>query len=97
MPGPLSYDNSGEPDAIADTSDVPDAVKALRDDPARKMFSPQKTYANALPEAPDWTDAQRAQAREFREVFCDVGLSEPEAGSDAGAMRTLRCSPTASM
>lgn len=66
-----------DPVAIAP---IPEAVQALRDaDSARRLYSPQKTYAEALPldmiqdEAP--ANIKAAAVAELREIAADVGAT----------------------
>src|SRR5687768_12591539 len=75
----FSYNKSQPETVAADAPDVPDEIKALRDTSERKMYSPQKTFAEALPDAGDDLDAVKAMNREWREVFQDVGLNPVEA------------------
>jgi len=63
---------------------LPEKVRELREDPARRMFSPQNDYRDAgleeafdLPDVPD--EAKAAAAAEAREMFADYGLSTAEA------------------
>ena len=76
-----------QPVAIAP---IPEAVQALRDaDSARRMYSPQKTYAEALPldmiqdEAPD--NVKAATVAELREMAQDIGAST----QDVMALRAI--------
>jgi hypothetical protein len=56
--------------------EVPEEVRALREaDSARAMFSPQKTYADAIKSGPDWPAENQAAAAEWREVAADFELS----------------------
>lgn len=59
---------------------VPEAVRKLREaDSDRRMFSPQKSYAQALPIDPEWPTKVQATIAELREVAADLGLSDVEA------------------
>lgn len=74
----------GEKEAPAPLVDVPDAIKTLRDDPLRRMFSPQGSFASVQLEesmahlALD-PAVKTAVAAEFREVFADFGASPQDA------------------
>lgn len=79
-----------QPEAPKPSDEIGDELKQERNDPARRMFSPQVTYRDAVttPENPEL-------AVELREVFADVQLSEPEARTvmDLGR-RTVENPPT---
>jgi hypothetical protein len=74
----------GEKEAPAPLVDVPDAIKTLRDDPLRRMFSPQGSFASVQLEermadlAID-PAVKTAAAAEFREIFADIGASPQDA------------------
>ncbi|TDY25755.1 hypothetical protein B0G81_6238 [Paraburkholderia sp. BL6665CI2N2] len=64
--------------------DLPDAIRELRDDPLRRMFSPQGTYASVQLEESMKDVAldpaiKTAAATEFREIFADLGASPQDA------------------
>lgn len=65
-------------------AEVPDAIKTLRDDPLRRMFSPQGSFASVqLEESMAHLSldpaVKTAAAAEFREVFADFGASPQDA------------------
>ncbi|MFM2465188.1 hypothetical protein P0D87_16210 [Paraburkholderia sp. RL17-368-BIF-A] len=64
--------------------ELPDAIRELRDDPLRRMFSPQGTYAGvqleaAMKDAAAAPEIKTAAATEFREIFADLGASPQDA------------------
>lgn len=74
----------GEKEASAPLVDVPDAIKTLRDDPLRRMFSPQGSFASVQLEESMADLAldpaiRTAAAAEFREIFADIGASPQDA------------------
>jgi hypothetical protein len=65
-------------------TELPDAVRELRDDPLRRMFSPQGTYASvqleeAMANLPLDGETKAAEASEWREIFADIGASPQDA------------------
>ncbi|SEI96364.1 hypothetical protein [Paraburkholderia diazotrophica] len=65
-------------------SHIPDAIRELRDDPLRRMFGAQGTFAQVpLEEGMQniglQPDTVKAIATEFREVFADLGASPDDA------------------
>lgn len=65
-------------------SHIPDAIRGLRDDPLRRMFSAQGTFAQVPLEESMQNlgyepDTAKAVAAEFREVFADLGASPDDA------------------
>lgn len=68
----------------APKAEVPDAIRELRDDPLRRMFSPQGTYASvqleaAMKDVAADPEIKAAAAAEFREIFADIGASPQDA------------------
>src|SRR5688500_16197461 len=82
QPKTFAYPNTNRPlPQGAPTDSLPDAVRELREqDEARKVFSPQLTYKEAIHAQDDWPEENKAAAAEFREIAADVGLSVDEAG-----------------
>lgn len=75
---------ASEPPGGSTSSDMPDAIRELRDDPLRRMFSPQGTYAGVqLEAAMDRVtvdpEIKAAAAAEYREIFADMGASPQDA------------------
>lgn len=71
----------------AEPTPVPDEIAKLRDDPLRRMFSPQGTYASlqleaAMEHVAAAPELKAAAAAEYREIFADMGAS----GQDAQEM-----------
>ncbi|CAM2158929.1 conserved hypothetical protein [Paraburkholderia tropica] len=71
-------------DAPAQTPELPDAIRELRNDPLRRMFSAQGTFAGVpLEESMQNIGGTPAEvsaiASEWREVFADLGASPNDA------------------
>lgn len=89
----MPYEQNKPEPVVADPvaiAPIPEAVQALRDtDSARRLYSPQKTYAEALPldmiqdEAPD--NIKAASIAELREIAADTGASP----QDVIALRSI--------
>lgn len=71
--------------------DLPEAVKALREQPARKMFDATKTYTDALRRsefADTDPDLDKVVNAEVSEIFQDIGVSNTEASTLITLART---------
>jgi len=77
---------------------LPDAIRELRDDPLRRMFGAQGTYASVQLEAAMKDVAtdpaiKTAAASEFREIFADIGASTQDAQEIVDAASRLHAEP----
>lgn len=81
---------------------VPENIKAIRNQPERQMWSPQKTFGESItvedfivpPDAsPEQQEQIAAAVPEFREIFEDVGLEPDEARSLVTLARKLTTNP----
>ncbi|WP_227243989.1 hypothetical protein [Paraburkholderia caribensis] len=80
------------------TAQLPDALRELRDDPLRRMFSPQGTFASvpledAMKHLPLDGEAKAAEAAEWREQFEDFGASPQDARELVDAARRFVAEP----
>jgi hypothetical protein len=80
-----------EPTAL---DDAPEAIKALRDTPERRMFSAQGTFASIAVEGEgvELAVVQSANA-ELREIFADVGASPGDAAEILSLANQMRATP----
>jgi len=82
----------------AAAGELPDAIRELRDDPLRRLFSPQGTYAGVQLESAmeSWTAApevKAAAAAEYREIFADMGASPSDAQEIVDAASRFTAEP----
>ncbi|TCK94129.1 hypothetical protein B0G74_0665 [Paraburkholderia sp. BL9I2N2] len=78
--------------------ELPDAIRELRDDPLRRMFSPQGTYASVQLEESMKDVAldpavKTAAAVEFREIFADFEASPQDAHELVSAATRFTAEP----
>ncbi|MDR5743275.1 hypothetical protein QCE73_08920 [Caballeronia sp. LZ029] len=78
--------------------ELPDAIRELRDDPTRRMFSPQGTFASvpledAMANVAADPEVKAAVAHEFREIFEDIGASPQDAHELVTAARAFTAEP----
>lgn len=76
-PTTLSYPAMQKP-AEKPAADVPAEIRELRQSD-RPFYSPQKVYAQAIPDHPDDTPELQAVRVEGREIMSDLGMSDGEA------------------
>lgn len=77
---------------------VPDAIRELRDDPLRRMFSPQGTFAgvqleDAMKDVAAAPELKTAAAAEYREIFADFGASPQDAHELVDTARRFGAEP----
>lgn len=77
---------------------LPDAIRELRDDPLRRMFSPQGTFASvpledAMKHLPLDGETKAAEVAEWREQFEDFGASPQDARELVDAARRFVAEP----
>lgn len=87
-----------EAQAGGELAPVPDAVRELRDDPLRRMFSPQGTFASvqleeAMRDVALPAELKTAAAIEFREIFADIGASPQDAHELVNAVSVFSAEP----
>lgn len=78
--------------------ELPDAIRELRDDPLRRMFGAQGTYASvqleeAMKDVATDPAIKTAAATEFREIFADIGASPQDARELVDAASRLHAEP----
>lgn len=78
--------------------EVPESIRELRDDPLRRMFSPQTTFASvgleeAMKHLPMGAETRAAEAAEWREIFEDVQASPQDARELVDAARRFDAEP----
>jgi hypothetical protein len=93
----LSYGKTDQPAPKGAPSDqLPPAVRELREqDDARKMFSAQVTYKDAIKAADGASEQDKAAAAEWREIAADSGLSVEETRELVSVFEGMTQPPTA--
>ena len=79
-------------------NELPDAIRELRDDPLRRMFSPQGTFASvpledAFADVAVDPEVKAAAAHEYREIFEDLQASPQDANELVTAARAFHAEP----
>jgi hypothetical protein len=85
-PAPLSFPSMQEP-GERPAVEIPAEIRELRESD-RPFYSPQKTYAQAIPDHPDDTPELQAVRVEGREIMSDLGMSDGEARDVVSIMST---------